>query len=51
MEKATKSGTLKNWDAIDQEAESQSIAIRAANVARAKPFGKGKKLGHHLSRV
>lgn len=49
MEKPTK--TPKNWDKFDMEAEAQSIAIRAANVARAKPFGKGKKLGHHLSRV
>ena len=49
MEKATKNP--KNWDKFDMEAESQAIAIRAANVARAKPFGKGKKLGHHLSRV
>jgi hypothetical protein len=41
----------KNWDQFDMEAERQSVAIRAANVARAKPYGNGKKLGHHLSRV
>ena len=47
----TKSEYPKNWDKFDIEAESQAIAIRAANVARAKPYGNGKKLGHHLNRV
>jgi len=51
MGKVIKNKTPKNWDALDAEAESQGIAILAANVARAMPFGKGKKLGHHLSRV
>jgi hypothetical protein len=41
----------KNWDSIDQEAERHGASIRSANAARATLMGKGKRLGHHMSRV
>jgi hypothetical protein len=52
MENRVKVGQhRRNWDSIDEEAERQAQAIRAASASRAIPNGKGKKVGHHRNRV